>query len=125
MRRPPRLRTTGTAPKRSRTSTTQWGHLYRLSRWTRASRAFRSSPEGALCVDCQARGLVVPSAITDHRIPHNGDLELFWDPTNWVGRCWACHSTKSRDDQLGRPRRVKGCDSSGFPLDPSHHWHQP
>jgi 5-methylcytosine-specific restriction protein A len=63
----------------------------------------------------------VQSEVTDHAVPHNGDLELFWDTSNWVGRCWSCHSSKSRADQTGRQRRA-GCDAAGFPKDPDHHW---
>ena len=120
--RPPTL--TPARPTKSRTSTTRHGHLYRLSRWTRASKAFRDSPEGCLCVDCKAAGRLVKSDITDHRIPHNGDLTLFWDRNNWVGRCWSHHSSKSRADVTGKPHRIRGCDASGFPKDPAHHWRQ-
>ena len=119
--RPPTLR--ARAP--SRRSTTKHGHLYRSSRWKRASKSFRSSPKGALCAYCSARGLVVPSAIVDHVNPHNGDLALFWDSNNWQGLCWSCHSAKSSEDRTGRQRQIKGCDQNGMPLDPSSPWRQP
>jgi len=38
--------------------------------------------------------------------------------------CWSCHSAKSRADQTGRPRRIKGADERGFPLDASSHWYR-
>ena len=112
----------------SRPSTTRWGHLYRLSRWKKASEAFRASPEGALCIDCKAQGKIVPSEVTDHIVPHSGDLDLFWDPANWAPRCWSCHSVKSRADEFeartGKIQLRKGCDAHGIPLDPRSHWHQ-
>ena len=122
MRKPPTLATrTG---QRSRSNTSKHAHLYRLSRWRKASEAFRSTPEGALCRPCQARGRIVPSALTDHVVPHRGDLTLFWSPSNWQGMCWSCHSAKSRADVTGKPHHVRGCDPSGIPLDPSHFWHR-
>jgi 5-methylcytosine-specific restriction enzyme A len=120
-RRPPTLRT---RPP-SRRSTTRHGSLYRKAAWTKASKAFRDSPEGCLCVDCKALGKIVRSEVTDHIVPHNGDLALFWDRSNWAGRCWSHHSEKSRADQTGNPRRIKGgCDPSGMPVDPGHPWRQ-
>jgi len=110
--------------RRSRSSTTKHGHLYRQARWTRASKEFRDSPEGCLCVDCKAQGRIVRSEVTDHIVPHNGSLALFWDRSNWAGRCWSHHSEKSRADVAGKPHRVRGCDASGLPKDPGHHWHQ-
>jgi 5-methylcytosine-specific restriction endonuclease McrA len=109
-------------------STTKFQHLYDSPRWRAASKAFRSRPENALCIDCKARGLIVASAHTDHIVPHHGDLKLFWDPANWAPRCTGCHSSKTRADEVEartgkRPLR-RGCDASGFPLDPRHPWQQ-
>jgi 5-methylcytosine-specific restriction protein A len=118
--KPPKLKPA--ASTRSRRSTTRWQHLYASHRWRRASERFRASPEGALCIDCRARGVITPSAITDHIVPHCGNLDLFWDPRNFAPRCWGCHSAKTRSDQTGKPRR--GCDQDGVPLDRNHHWHR-
>jgi 5-methylcytosine-specific restriction protein A len=111
-------------PPRSRTSTTKHGALYRKAAWTRASKAFRNSPEGALCVLCKQRGLLVRSECVDHDPPHGGDLTKFWDRSTWRPLCWSCHSSATLADQTGRPHRVRGCDASGVPVDPGHHWHR-
>jgi 5-methylcytosine-specific restriction endonuclease McrA len=121
----PMLRTV--APP-SRRSTTKWHHLYASHAWRKASEAFRASPDGALCVACKARGIVRASELVDHIRPHNGDLRLFWDRSNWAAMCWSCHSAKSRADEhqarTGRPALRRGADERGFPIDPNHPWHR-
>jgi 5-methylcytosine-specific restriction protein A len=109
-------------------STTKWQRMYESAAWRRASGAFRATPEGCLCVDCRARGLIVASQHTDHVVPHNGDLRLFWDRENWAGRCASCHSAKTRADETEartgkRPLR-RGSTATGEPIDPRHPWHQ-
>jgi 5-methylcytosine-specific restriction endonuclease McrA len=101
------------------------GHLYRLAKWTRASREFRRTAEGALCASCLRLGLVVPSECVDHDPPHNGDVAKFWDRDTWVPLCWSCHSSKTRADLTGVPRRIKGINTvTGMPLDPDHPWNR-
>lgn len=120
--KPPTLANRTAQP--SRTSTTRWGHLYRRSRWRRASEAFRATPEGALCAFCLAEGKITPSELVDHIQEHHGDERLFWDRANWRGCCWSHHSARHRAEQHGGQMRVKGCDQYGAPLDQSHHWHR-
>ena len=31
----------------------------------------------------------------DHKIPHRGDIKLFWDRGNWQSLCHECHSRKT------------------------------
>lgn len=33
--------------------------------------------------------------VTDHIKPHRGDVNLFWDRSNWAGCCNACHTLKT------------------------------
>ncbi len=47
------------------------------------------------CVFCGADANTV-----DHKRPHRGDRELFWDRTNWQALCGTCHnSTKQRHER--------------------------
>jgi 5-methylcytosine-specific restriction endonuclease McrA len=41
----------------------------------------------------------------DHKIPHKGNLELFWNRNNWQVLCGACHARKTatEDGGFGRP----------------------
>jgi len=75
-----------------------------------------------LCVHHEEKGEVVASAVVDHKIPHRGDLILFWRRDNWQALCKSCHdSWKQRLEKSGK---VAGCDPKGVPIDPNHHWNQ-
>jgi 5-methylcytosine-specific restriction protein A len=42
---------------------------------------------------CAERDVPVPYGnVVDHRIPHRGDMELFWDTSNWATMCTPHHS---------------------------------
>ncbi|RAH37421.1 HNH endonuclease [Halomonas sp. SL1] len=88
------------------------------NRWKKARAGFlRKHP---LCAMCQAKGKVVPAVIVDHIKPHRGDMTLFWDRDNWQPLCkWHHDSVKQRME-----RGDQGCDESGIPLTPGHHWSQ-
>jgi len=88
------------------------------SRWQKARETFlRSHP---LCVMCGDLGRIEPATVVDHIKPHRGDMVLFWDKTNWQPLCKSCHDIhKQRLEATGR---LSGCDVSGLPLDPGHHW---
>lgn len=80
------------------------------------------------------RGGLVAASVVDHKVPHrlkeamdSGDdaaiakaKALFWDPGNRQSLCKACHD--SHKQRLERTGRISGCDLSGIPIDPSHHW---
>lgn len=54
--------------------------FYHTSRWKKESKAFRM--QHPLCAISEAKGLIVPSEVTDHIIP----LEICedpWDQNNW------------------------------------------
>jgi len=62
-------------------------------RWRKAScRFLRENP---LCVLCLKAGKIRASEVTDHIVPHKGDMAVFWDKTNWQALCWRCHSQKT------------------------------
>jgi 5-methylcytosine-specific restriction protein A len=62
-------------------------------RWRKESRRFLR--ENPLCVLCRQAGRIRASEVTDHKIPHKGDMVVFWDRTNWQALCWRCHSWKT------------------------------
>ncbi|MER2520230.1 MAG: HNH endonuclease signature motif containing protein [Bdellovibrionales bacterium] len=53
----------------------------------------------SFCRACGAR-----AAVVDHVIPHKGNMDLFWDRTNWQPLCATCHNRKtvSQDGGFGR-----------------------
>lgn len=59
-----------------------------------------------ICVECEGRGLIVPATDVDHIVPHRGNLELFWDESNWQALCDSCSNTKSAREQIGAPPRT-------------------
>lgn len=67
--------------------------LYNSQRWRDASKRFLTL--NPLCVHCKRQNRITPSAETDHITPHKGNLNLFWDSTNWQALCKVCHSLKT------------------------------
>ena len=61
--------------------------------WRKASRQFLR--ENPLCAACEKRGRLRAATVTDHIVPHKGNIMLFWDRTNWEPMCWRCHSRKT------------------------------
>lgn len=54
-----------------------------------------------ILAECTAKGITVPAEakVVDHKIPHRGDMTLFWDSSNWQGLCTTCHSSvKQREE---------------------------
>jgi 5-methylcytosine-specific restriction protein A len=79
-----------------RGSSTQRGYS---SRWQRYRKAFLSKPENMYCVDCGDVATVI-----DHKIPHKGNMKVFWDKKNHQPMCKTCHDRKTvrEDGGLGR-----------------------
>ncbi len=40
---------------------------------------------------CQHKACGRPATIVHHVIPHKGNMRLFWERTNWMPVCKACH----------------------------------
>lgn len=81
---------------RSGKSSTQRGYGYK---WQKARAAYFA--KHPLCVECERQGLFVVATDLDHKIPHRGDKELFWDRSNWQGLCHSCHSIKTQREEEG------------------------
>ena len=96
-----------------------WRKLYNTRRWQRLRLAqLREEP---LCLMCQEAGRATPATVVDHRIAHKGDEALFFDEGNLQSLCKTHHdASKQRAEQRGIDEI--GCDESGWPRDPGHHW---
>lgn len=88
------------------------------ARWRRAREAYLT--ENPWCVYCERAGRFEPATVVDHIEPHRGDMELFWDRSNWQGLCAPCHDGPKKE--LESSGTMRGCDVDGVPLDPNHHW---
>lgn len=83
--------------------------LYKTKRWEHTTQVnlrryprCGDRPPGAPMTDdsqCRAQGKVVAAKVTDHIIPHRGDLKLFWSPTNRQSLCWSCSGVKSQRER--------------------------
>jgi 5-methylcytosine-specific restriction protein A len=58
--------------------------------------------------------------VVNHKIPHRGDLKLFWSRSNWETQHKGCHD--SVQQSFERTGVMRGCDEDGVPLDAGHHW---
>ncbi|WP_370158461.1 HNH endonuclease signature motif containing protein [Salipiger bermudensis] len=61
--------------------------------WDRAKAEFLR--EHPFCRRCGER-----AAVVDHKTPHRGNQDLFWDRSNWQPLCTTCHSSaKQREER--------------------------
>lgn len=90
-------------------------------RWA-AARAYYLR-EHPLCRYCAELGRTTIATVVDHKIPHKGDLRLFWDRENWQSLCKLCHDTVKQTEE--RTGRRPGCNVNGQPHDPAHPWNRP
>ncbi len=95
-------------------------HLYDTAKWRRQRVTFlRTNP---LCHFCEQQGRTELATVVDHKVPHKGNPELFWDQSNWQGLCATDHSAaKQQQEKSGT---LRGCDAHGRPLDPDHLWNR-
>ncbi|VVM59464.1 HNH endonuclease [Pseudomonas fluorescens] len=92
-----RLKTINPGSWRSDKTSTQRGYGYK---WQKArERYLRDHP---LCVYCARQGLTAAASVVDHKAPHRGDQDLFWDASNWQPLCKPCHdSVKQAEEAAG------------------------
>jgi 5-methylcytosine-specific restriction protein A len=96
------------AHEAQRSSSTQRGYGYR---WQQASKGFLRQHPLCQCPECdEGRIRVREATVVDHRIPHRGDMKLFWDRSNWQSMHKDCHDVKTarEDGAFGNPRRGGG-----------------
>lgn len=85
-----------------RPSTTKRGYG---QRWQNARRLYLQ--QHPLCVDCGKKKKAVPAVVVDHKIPHNMDMELFWNVDNWQSLCISCHNRKTRREGRAGQNGIK------------------
>jgi len=91
----------------------------RLNGWERREQRARLLRLNPLCVECERQGRIAEATELDHVVPlGKGGTHA---DANMQGLCRSCHDAKSRADRGLAP---KGCDDSGTPTDPSHHWNK-
>jgi hypothetical protein len=80
------------------------------NRWDKASAAFRS--DNPLCIGCKAVGRIVAAKVTDHIVPHKGDVHLMWDAQdNWQSACaWHHDVVKQRLEAMFAAGEISDID---------------
>ncbi|WP_273772771.1 HNH endonuclease [Brucella intermedia] len=71
--------------------------------------------QSPLCVYCLEVGDVEPATICDHRTPHRGSEDLFWDADNLMSLCKPCHDRIKQREERGEKVIRFGAD--GYPID--------
>lgn len=81
---------------KQRGSSNARGYNYK---WQKARKSYLK--RNPLCVECLAHGITREAKHVDHKIPHKGDMGLFWDVKNWQPLCVECHSRKTATEDGG------------------------
>ena len=89
--------------------------LYKTARWQR--RRDMQLQLFPLCAKCAERGVVTPAEVAHHKIPHKGDLKLFWFG-ELESLCTRCHDgITQQQERFGFCTDI-GVD--GWPVDQRH-----
>ena len=67
--------------------------------WQKAAKAFLQANPMCECPEC--KGVKRVATVVDHRIPHRGDVALFWDECNWQAMAKPCHDRKTASEDGG------------------------
>lgn len=67
-------------------------------RWRKYRHWFLSQPENVLCC---VEGCHQIATVVDHKVPHRGDSERFWDPDNHQPMCKRHHDQKTATEDGG------------------------
>jgi 5-methylcytosine-specific restriction protein A len=80
-----------------------YGHKWRVE-----SRKYLREHPYCECDACRILGRRLKSDVVDHKIPHLGDPELFWDRNNWQAMARSCHNRKTakKDGGFGNKRKL-------------------
>ncbi|RTL80825.1 MAG: HNH endonuclease [Bradyrhizobiaceae bacterium] len=72
-------------------------------KWRTESKAFLALPGNERCAcGCGRRANMV-----DHKVPHRGDMKLFWDRSNWQPMAFSpCHSSRKQSIEAGGGRSL-------------------
>jgi 5-methylcytosine-specific restriction protein A len=82
-----------------RESSTKRGYGYR---WQQTSKGFLKAHPLCQCPNCKEGEIRLRKAeVVDHIKPHDGDMQLFWDRTNWQAMNKQCHDIKTATEDGG------------------------
>jgi 5-methylcytosine-specific restriction protein A len=73
--------------------------LYNSTRWKHERKIFLDKHPLCECEECKANDRTISATMVDHKIPHKGDLKLFWDKSNWQAMSLEHHNAKTKKEQ--------------------------
>ena len=80
-------------------------------RWQKARLVFLQKNPLCACDECQSGKIkATPATVVDHIIPHRGNVELFWDESNWQALSKSHHDRKTRSESRERVVMEKEID---------------
>lgn len=85
--------------------------LYSTQAWRKGRAEFLAESD-----QCCVPGCRIGATIVDHRLPHRGRNDLFFDRANWQRMCKHHHDSKTAklDGGFGRAAVNRADDDSGF-----------
>lgn len=105
-------------------------NYYNLQSWRKGR--LRHLREYPLCVQCRSIGKITIATVVDHKVPHRGDRDIFFNEAGWQSMCVQHHNEKTAAEDGGFGNRrlsagearkpQQGCDASGWPISSAHHW---
>lgn len=88
--------------ERERNVRSPWRNWYKLKRW----REMRDRVLLVALFTCARCGRLegdTSKLVCDHKRPHRGNPDLFWDERNLQCLCWECHSGDKQREEQGMP----------------------
>ncbi|MFZ3132667.1 MAG: HNH endonuclease signature motif containing protein [Desulfosporosinus sp.] len=71
------------------------------ARWQRYRTQFLMAHPLCECKECKDGGLITVATVVDHIIPHKGNYNLFWDPSNHQAMSKQHHDRKTATEDGG------------------------
>jgi len=90
------------------------------ARW-RKLREYVLRRDNGLCQMCRTEGKITSGNEVDHIKPLSQGGEPY-NPDNLAVICTRHHRLKSQAESMGKDFMARGCNASGIPNDPGHHW---
>jgi 5-methylcytosine-specific restriction endonuclease McrA len=90
-----------------------WHKLYQRARWKRL-REYQLVTQ-PLCEFCLITEDITSADVVDHRTPHKGDLDVFFDPSNLQSLCKHHHDSAKQIIERGFKVVTYGLD--GYPIE--------
>ena len=102
-----------TPATKQRGRSAEYQHLYKSASWRRLrEHQLALQP---LCEFCLITEDITAAEVVDHKRKHDGNLDLFFDPSNLQSLCK--HHHDSAKQMIERGKKVFTCGLDGYPIE--------